>query len=187
LSFQNDDVTKRWNERAKFEKAPPVGSTATNGQGRRPPSRVRASLILVSLLGITLGAVFLFNWDTWNTRAGDVPKPPEKAAPQFDPASLASRTAADLYDLAGKFARNGDTQHALVVWEEAARRRHGQSARVIGEMYDPGLWGTVPTAMTSPNVEFARKWYGRAVEYGDDLAQSRLDDLAAWEETSGPP
>jgi hypothetical protein len=45
----------------------------------------------------------------------------------------------------------------------------------------------VPTAMTSPNVEFARKWYDRAVEYGDGLAQSRLDDLAAWEETSGPP
>ncbi len=71
---------------------------------------------------------------------------------------------------------------ALVILEGAARRGHARSATAIGEMYDPSLWGDVPSPFTQPSAELAKYWYDQAAAKGEAPAQKRLEDLSAWQE-----
>ena len=44
-------------------------------------------------------------------------------------------------------------------------------------MYDPQLWGQVPTAFSAANPDKARQWYHRAADLGDPDAAERLRNL----------
>lgn len=72
---------------------------------------------------------------------------------------------------------------ALVILEGAAQRGHARSATAIGEMYDPSLWGDVPSPFTQPSAELARDWYAQAADKGEAPAQNRLEALSLWEES----
>lgn len=96
--------------------------------------------------------------------------------------AVADLPVSEMYAEASDRAAAGQESAALVIYETAAARGHAPSARAVGEMYDPSLWGTTPSPLSEPDAVEARRWYGRAADLGDDVAQARLTALAAWEE-----
>ncbi len=90
---------------------------------------------------------------------------------------FSSLPPSELYALGNDYLGQGKPDISLVFWEEAWRKNHGPSARAIGEMLDPNIWGTQPSAFTKPSVDDARKWYQRAVGEGDIDAAAALAAL----------
>jgi hypothetical protein len=110
----------------------------------------------------------------------DPPSTPPIQPVVIDAAWLAQHSPDEIFAVAQQFAVDGQLDSALVLWETAAQRRHGPSARAIAEMYDPRLSGQRSSPFSQPNVTFAQKWYARAADYGDAVAQAQLAELDAW-------
>ena len=89
----------------------------------------------------------------------------------------------ETYDIAREFLRQGLVEESLVLFKESAQRNHGPSALAIAEMYDPILWGSVPSPFSQPNWFQADKWYRKALALGVEEARMRLQRLAVWKST----
>ncbi|WP_293324148.1 hypothetical protein [Parvibaculum sp.] len=98
---------------------------------------------------------------------------------ELEKLDIAGLPPSELYALGNDYMQRKKPNMSLVLWEEGWRKGHGPSARAIGEMLDPNLWGTQPSAFTKPNAQDSRKWYERAVKNGDVSAQARLAALPA--------
>lgn len=96
--------------------------------------------------------------------------------------SISKLPVSEMYAQAQDRISTGQLDVALVILEGAARRGHARSATAIGEMYDPSLWGDVPSPFTQPSAELAQRWYVQAVEKGETKAQKRLSSLSDWKE-----
>jgi serine/threonine protein kinase len=71
--------------------------------------------------------------------------------------------------------------NALILWKEAWRKaEHGPSALALGKIYDPVLWGTIPSPFKRCNPFQAQKWYRRAVDRNVEKALEHLEDLENW-------
>jgi hypothetical protein len=87
-----------------------------------------------------------------------------------------------VYRRAEGFIADGKLTDAHLLLFFAARRGHVLAARELGGMYDPIYFSTTTSIMDEPDPTQAYKWYRRAADGGDDIAQLRLLALKAWVE-----
>ena len=80
----------------------------------------------------------------------------------------------------GIFTVTRPTVAALALWKQAGNQGHGPSALAMGELYDPLLWGQIPSPFSKPNGIQAEKWYRRASTLGVAEANARLQKLEVW-------
>ncbi|MCB1737356.1 MAG: hypothetical protein KDI42_04440 [Gammaproteobacteria bacterium] len=88
----------------------------------------------------------------------------------------------DLHGLhvrAVRYADAGQPVDAYLLWFFAAREGHGPSAFVLGEMYDPDYFDSAKTGavIEQPDAAQALKWYQRALNAGEPMADERIAAL----------
>ncbi len=123
-------------------------------------------LIIVTVLATQFGPQLLVNM-----RFGDDSSASQEQAlaKDFD------LPVSELFARAQDYLAKGDANSALAILEESARRGHAPSARAVGEMYDPTLWGETPSPFSRPNPREALRWYEKAAELGDQDAINRAN------------
>ncbi|MCB1736176.1 MAG: hypothetical protein H6981_13085 [Gammaproteobacteria bacterium] len=78
-----------------------------------------------------------------------------------------------------RYADAGQPVDAYLLWFFAAREGHGPSAFVLGEMYDPEYFDQTKTGavIEQPDEAQALKWYQRALNAGEPMADERIASL----------
>ncbi len=82
-----------------------------------------------------------------------------------------------LFNYSETLISKGKLEDAYLLLFYAARLGHIQSARVLGDMYDPNHFSADKSIMDKPDPSQAYKWYKKAAEGGDKTAEQRLADL----------
>jgi TPR repeat protein len=100
----------------------------------------------------------------------------------LDLTTIAALSPEEIHARADEFYRDGRLQEALGLWEIAAPR-HGPAALQLGMLYDPVLWGQIPSPFSRPNPTKAEKWYRQAQQLGMETASTRLQALENWRMT----
>ncbi len=132
---------------------------------------VSFALVVIALMAIVIAGI-MFGPNMWTQfRYGDEASVSQEQAlaKDFD------LPVSELFARAQDYLAKGDPDSALAVLEESARRGHAPSARAVGEMYDPTLWGETPSPFTRPNPQEALRWYEKAIELGDSEAANKAN------------
>jgi len=105
-----------------------------------------------------------------------VPQPVVSAPPDrtMDPNEIAS-----LIRRAQEFTAAGDIAPARLMLRRAAEAHSVQAAMMLAESYDPILLKQTASGPL-PDISMARKWYGKAAEWGAPDAPRRLNALQAY-------
>ncbi len=90
----------------------------------------------------------------------------------------------DLYDNALQFMKNGEVMDAYLLYYFAARKGHVKSSVALAEMYDPNRFSKSNSVVDEPDAALAFKWYKKAADKGNRIAEVRLKFLRHWVETS---
>jgi TPR repeat protein len=85
---------------------------------------------------------------------------------------------ATLVERGKAFIAAGDLAAARVVLRRAAESRDAVAALALGYTYDPVILRELKAVGFAPDVEIARGWYERAMEFGSEEAQRRIQILA---------
>jgi hypothetical protein len=80
---------------------------------------------------------------------------------------------------AAEMLKNGDIEAARLAYSELAAHGSGEAAHLMAQTYDPQVLEKYFVVGMQPDVELARRWYGRAVELGYREAKERLTTLNA--------
>ena len=130
--------------------------------------------ILISIMGIfVLAIIVAVLWPNSTKRA-----PTNQCGTVRE---IARGSVEQMYSCAVTFYKKDRLGDAQLLWEEAWRvGQHGPSSLAIGKMYDPVIWGKVPTTFSKPDAYQAEKWYQRAVQGNVKEARDYLRDLEEW-------
>jgi hypothetical protein len=82
-----------------------------------------------------------------------------------------------LFSQANKFLTEGKLEDAHLLLFFAARKGHALSARVLGSLYDPRYYSPTKSIFEKPDLAQAYKWYRKAKDAGDKIAEERLRTL----------
>jgi serine/threonine-protein kinase len=102
---------------------------------------------------------------------------------KYSLAEIMQHPAEQVYECARRFYDTGDKnqlQNALLLWEHTAKQGHGPSELALGTLYDPVLWGKIPSPFSKWNAHQAEKWYKRASEHGAREVDIYLQKLESW-------
>jgi serine/threonine protein kinase len=170
------ELLQRWPRQRPLPPGPPA-QRESNDTGWLRKYQAWLGIALVVVLAVT-GAFFLL--DTGHepaSPAGHKP-PPEAQQPGLE--EIATLPPEQIYDYARQFYDKGQLDAAQALWEQAGNQGHGPSALAMGELYDPLLWGKIPSPFSQPNGIQAEKWYRRASTLGVAEANARLQQLEVW-------
>lgn len=81
------------------------------------------------------------------------------------------------YQRAKAFHESGERANAHLMLRFAARLGHGESALMLGEMYDPAYHAARGGLLDKPDWAQAHKWYSKARTAGNTTAESRIEAL----------
>lgn len=147
------------------------------------PWRAAAIILLAVAVAVVL---FLVSRPTPSphTEQGHVDRPGDRARALIDGIRRGGQEPdlESVYRRAERFIADGKLTDAHLLLFYAARRGHILAARELGGMYDPIYFSTATSIMDEPDPAQAYKWYRRAAEGGDEIAQVRLLALKAWVE-----
>jgi hypothetical protein len=156
----------------------------------RPESRAGLSpwrMTLIVLLGVAVAvALFLVSRPTPepHTAQSRIEHPGQEARALIERIRHGDQEPdlESVYRKAERYKADGKLTDAHLLLFFAARRGHVLAARELGGMYDPVYFSTATSIMDEADPTQAYKWYRRAAEGGDDIAQERLLALKAWVE-----
>lgn len=74
---------------------------------------------------------------------------------------------------------SGDLQAARLLFRRAADAHDPRAALALGKTYDPLFLKQIGASGPTADLEQARRWYQKSIEWGDARAQIQLDALAA--------
>jgi hypothetical protein len=120
-------------------------------------------------------------------RAGPPPQPPTRdAAPTLRPPAAGPRLSPEVRARALRLVKKGDEQlaeggiaQARLLYERAAEAGLALGAMALAATYDPVELQHLGTLGLKPDLEAARRWYGRAQQLGAAEAEERLRRLGA--------
>jgi TPR repeat protein len=135
-------------------------------------------LVLLVTAIIAVGVYLLFE-KTSPTRTRPMNKPGDQARAIISDVK-AQQGEADfdqLFAQADKFITGGKLEDAYLLLFFAARKGHAPSARVLGSLYDPRYYSPTKSIFEKPDLAQAYKWYKKAKDAGDKIAEERLRTL----------
>jgi len=181
----------------------PNGTRGTNVRPSQNLSRHRQqtlnawqiAVIAILAVVIAVGAYYLFmgegsDFPLFRQPATTIATPPEGTVPGEAARKLIREARAGgrtpdierLFPIANGFQREGRVTDAHLMFFYLARSGHGESARLLAEMYDPLYYSSASSMMDEPDPEQAWKWYSQATRAGDTVAPERLAALRTWAE-----
>ena len=86
----------------------------------------------------------------------------------------------EIFRQATHFQQNGAGTDAHLLYFFAARNGHPGSMFALAGTYDPLYFQSGQNAMDEPTPDQAHKWYGKALEAGNEEARKRLSALKRW-------
>jgi len=180
----------------------PNGTRGANVRSNQNLSRHRQQTLstwqiaIIAILAVVIGvgAYFFFmgegsDFPLFRQPATSI-APPEGGVPGEAARRLIHETRAEggapdvsrLFPIAIGFQREGRVTDAHLLLFYLARAGHGESARLLAEMYDPLHYSSAASIMDEPDPEQAWKWYSQAARGGDVIATERLAVLRDWVE-----
>ncbi len=112
---------------------------------------------------------------------GRAPVAAAPAAPTAAPAPTVRKLDPDelatLMTRAKGLLAAGDIPPARLLLERAADAQEPTAAFLLAQTYDPAVLGTKDARNITPDLDLARSWYQRAVQFGSAEAQRRLSQM----------
>ena len=149
----------------------------------RGPQKLQLSisnvLVIVAITAVIAVLVYMLFDDKPRPAKSSITKPGEQAR-VIIAESKSQRGNSDLnkiFNQAEVFIETKQLEDAHLLLFFAARKGHALSARKLGEMYDPRYYSADTSIMDEPDFAQAYKWYRKAAEEGDLVAQEHLSEL----------
>jgi serine/threonine-protein kinase len=182
-----EEILQRWPKPSALADTPTITATAVPVPGFGKKILTAVASVVVIMIAAAGVWFFLLNGPSKPDREVTNGTQTQTDICNQPVEQLVQLSADAMFDCAQSLHSEQQLDKALLLWEQAWNSgKLGAAALARGELYDPALWGSIPSPFTQPNPRQAEKWYKRASAEGITIADERLARMQAWENEQTP-